>query len=186
MCRMSLEGFPDEALLALVARGEESALSTLYDRYASAMLGLAYRMGFSKEAQEDAVQEIFLRLWNKAASFDPKKATARSWILAVGHHYCVDKVRAEASRPKALEPQDPDEAFDIPGEGLSEENALNRIRLQRALRALQPDERAIVQALHYQGYTYPEAALLLGIPLGTLKAKLSKAMTKLREVLREA
>lgn len=182
---MSLEGFPDEALLALVARGEESALSTLYDRYASAMLGLAYRMGFSKEAQEDAVQEIFLRLWNKAASFDPKKATARSWILAVGHHYCVDRVRAEASRPKA-QPLDQDEAFDIPGEGLGEENALNRIRLQRALRALQPDERAIIQALHYRGYTYPEAALLLGMPLGTLKAKLSKAMTKLREVLREA
>ncbi len=187
---MSLEGFPDEALLALVARGEEGALSVLYDRYASAMLGLAYRMGFGKEAQEDAVQEIFLRLWNKAASFDPKKATARSWILAVGHHYCVDKVRSEASRPKALEPfqneDGPEEAFDVPGEELGEENALNRVRLQRALKILNPDERAIIQALHYQGYTYPEAAQLLGMPLGTLKAKLSKAMMKLREVLREA
>ncbi len=185
---MSLDGFPDEALLALVARGEEEALSILYDRYASAMTGLAYRMGFDKEAQGDCVQEIFFRIWNRASSFDPKKATGRSWILAVGHHYCVDRVRSDASRPKALEPiqDEEDEAFDLPGPGLDEENTLNRIRIRKALHALSPEERSIVEALHYQGYTYPEAAEHLKLPLGTLKARLSKAMTKLREVLHEA
>jgi RNA polymerase sigma-70 factor, ECF subfamily len=187
---MSLEGFPDETLLALVARADEAALGILYDRYASAMLGLARRMGFNADAQEDAVQEIFIRIWKKAASFDNSKASGRSWILAVGHHYCVDKVRAEAIRPKALEPfqngEGQDEAFDVAGEGLNEENALNRIRITRALAVLDSTERSIIEALHYKGYTYPEAALLLELPLGTLKAKLSKAMTKLREVLREA
>lgn len=187
---MSLEGFSDEALLALVAKGEEDALGILYDRYASAMLGLAYRMGFTRDGQEDAAQEIFFRIWNKAESFDPQKATARSWILAVGHHYCVDKVRSEASRPKAFDPiQDEDseqEAFDIAGPGIDEEGSLNRIRINKALEVLAPDERSIVEALHYKGYTYPEAAELLKMPLGTLKAKLSKAMTKLREVLHEA
>ncbi len=183
---MSLDGFSDEALLALVAKGEEDALSTLYDHYASAMLGLGYRMGFTRDAQEDAVQEIFFRIWNKAGSFDGQKATARSWILAVGHHYCVDKVRSEASRPKALEPLEDEEAFDIAGPGLDEEGVLNRMRITAALKVLAPDERAIVEALHYKGYTYPEAAELLKMPLGTLKAKLSRAMSKLREVLHEA
>lgn len=185
---MSLEGFSDEALLALVAKGEEDALGILYDRYASAMLGLAYRMGFTRDAQEDAAQEIFFRIWNKAESFDPQKATARSWILAVGHHYCVDRVRSEASRPKALEPdpETPEEAFDLAGPGLDEEGALNRVRIARALEVLSPDERSIIEALHYKGYTYLEAAELLRMPLGTLKAKLSKAMSKLREVLHEA
>lgn len=186
----TLEGFPDETLLALVARADEAALGVLYDRYASAMLGLVRRMGFDPGAQEDAVQEIFVRLWNRAASFDFRKASGRSWILAVGHHYCVDRVRSEAVRPKAqelLKDEDgEDEAFDVPGEGLNEENALNRVRIQRALAALEPTERAIIEALHYRGHTYPEAAELLNIPLGTLKAKLSKAMSKLREVLREA
>lgn len=187
MGAMSLEGFPDEALLALVARREEEALSVLYDRYASAMTGLAYRMGFDKEARGDCVQEIFFRIWSRAASFDPKKATGRSWILAVGHHYCVDRVRSDASRPKALEPlQDEEEAFDLPGPGLDEENALNRIRIGEALHSLNPDERQIIEALHYKGYTYPEATKVLNMSLGTLKAKLSKAMSKLREVLHEA
>lgn len=183
---MSLDGFPDEALLALIARGEEEALSTLYDRYAPAMIGLAYRMGFDKDSQSDCVQEIFLRIWNRATSFDPKRASGRSWILAVGHHYCVDRVRSEASRPKAVEPEEDEEAFDPPGPGLDEVNALDRVRITRALHALTPDERAIIEALHYKGYTYPEAARGLNMPLGTLKAKLSKAMTKLREVLHEA
>jgi len=185
---MSLEGFPDEALLALIARREEEALGILYDRYASAMLGLAYRMGFDREAQDDCVQEIFFRIWSRAASFDPKRSSGRSWILAVGHHYCVDRVRSEASRPKALDPlrDGEEEAFDLPGPGLDEENALNRVRIGKALHALNPDERRIVEALHYKGYTYPEAAKVLNMPLGTLKAKLSKAMSKLREVLHEA
>lgn len=186
---MSLEGFPDEALLALVARGEEEALSIIYDRYASAVLGLSTRMGFDASAQEDCVQEVFVRIWKRAVSFDPKRSTGRSWILAVAHHYCVDRVRREASRPKALEPiqdEDSDEAFDIAGPGLDEEGALNRVRLAKALKGLNPDERSIIEALHYKGYTYPEAAQVLGMPLGTLKAKLSKAMGKLREVLHEA
>lgn len=187
---MTLEEFPDETLLTLMARGDENALGILYDRYASAMLGLARRMGFDENAQEDALQEIFVRLWNKASSFDHRKATGRSWVLAVGHHYCVDKVRADASRPKAQGPlqndEGEDEAFDLPGRGINEENSLNRIRIEKAMLVLEPTERSIVLALHYQGYTYPEAAELLKIPLGTLKAKLSKAMNKLREVLREA
>lgn len=186
---MSLDGFPDEALLALVARGEEEALGIIYDRYASAVLGLAFRMGFDGSAQEDCLQEVFVRIWKRAASFDPKRASGRSWMLAVAHHYCVDRVRQEASRPKALEPfQDEaaDEAFDIAGPGLDEEGALNRVRLAQALGVLEPDERRIIEALHYQGYTYPQAAQVLGMPLGTLKAKLAKAMGKLREVLREA
>lgn len=187
---MTLESFPDEALLALVARGTEEAIGVLYDRYAGAVLGLARRMGFDGAAQEDCVQEVFYRIWNRAGSFDPRKASGRSWVLAVAHHYCVDRVRTEAARPKALEPL-PDEkhaedSFDLPGPSLDEENALNRVRIARALQSLSPEERAVIETLHYQGHTYPEAARVLGIPLGTLKARAGRAMQKLREVLSEA
>lgn len=185
---MSWDHFPDEALLALVARGEEKALEALYDRYASAMLGLAQRMGFDRDAQEDCVQEIFYRIWTRAGSFDGRKATARSWILAVGHHYCVDRVRREASRPKAFDPvRDEDaEAFDLPGPGLDEGAALDRVRIRQALEALSPEERQVIEVLHFQGLTYPEAAKALGWPLGTLKARVGRALARLREVLREA
>ena len=187
---MSLEVFSDEAILALVAQSDQEALAVLYDRYASAMLGLSRRMGFDQNAQEDCVQEIFLRIWNKASSFNHKKASGRSWILAVGHHYCVDRVRQEASRPKPLEPiaddDSDDQAFDIPGPGLNEEAALNRVRIARAMKTLDQGEQAVVELLHYRGFTYPEAAKALNVPLGTFKARVGRAMAKLREALHEA
>lgn len=185
-----LRSFSDEALLALVARADPEALGVLYDRYASAIYGLARRMGFDPTTQEDCVQEVFVRIWNKAGSFDPKRASGRGWLLAVAHHYCVDKVRNQASRPQALSvyPDDDNhpEAFDLPGPGLDEEAALNRVRLARAMGFLKPEERQVLEALYYQGYTYPGAAQVLGMPLGTFKSRVQKALQKLREVLREA
>lgn len=187
--RMSLEHFSDEALLALVARGDEEALRWLYRRYAGAVLALAKRMGLDAAAREDCVQEVFQRIWRGAASFDPRKTQARSWLLAVAHHMAVDLVRRDAARPKALEPaqdeEDP-EAFDLPGPGLDEGRALDRVRIQRALGALSPEERSVIEVLYYQGYAHGEAAEHLGIPLGTLKTRARRALEKLREVLGEA
>jgi len=101
----------------------------------------------------------------------------------------VDLVRRDAARPKALEPaqdeEDP-EAFDLPGPGLDEGRALDRVRIQRALGALSPEERSVIEVLYYQGYAHGEAAERLGIPLGTLKTRTRRALEKLREVLGEA
>lgn len=185
---MSLEAFPDEALLALVARGEEEALRVLYRRYAGSFLALARRMGLDEKTGEDLVQEAFLRIWKGAQGFDPRRASARSWILAVGHHLAVDLRRRLEARPKPLEPLDPEEgeeAFDLPGPGLDEEGLLNRHRLQKALGGLEPKERRLLELLYYQGLTQEEAAQALGLPLGTVKTWARRALLKLREVLRE-
>lgn len=185
---MSLEAFTDESLLALVARGDEDALRVLFRRYAGAVLTLARRMGLDPATREDCVQEVFGRIWKGAGSFDPRKTAARSWLLAVAHHGAVDLVRRQAARPQALEP-DPEheeEAFDVAGPGLDEGGALDRIRLEKALRALSPEEHQVIKILYYQGYAHGEAAELLGIPLGTLKTRARRALEKLREVLGDA
>lgn len=184
---MSLEGLSDEALLALVARGEEEALRWLFRRYAGAFMGLARRLGLDVNAQEDVVQEAFVRVWKNARQFDPRRASARAWLLAIGHHTAVDFVRRLEARPKPLEPQaeEAEEAFDLPGDGLDEEGHLDRIRLQWALRHLDPEEREVIRLLYYHGHSHQEAARLLGIPLGTLKTRARRALLRLKEVLRE-
>lgn len=184
---MSLEGLSDEALLALVARGEEEALRWLFRRYAGAFLSLARRMGLDANAQEDVVQEAFIKIWRSSRQFDPRRASARAWLLAVGHHTAVDHIRRLEARPKPLEPQkdEAEEAFDLPGDGLDEEGHLDRIRLRDALRHLSPEERQVVEVLYYQGYSHQEAARLLGIPLGTLKTRARRALLRLKEELHE-
>lgn len=183
---MSLEAFSDEALLALVGRGEESALQQLFRRYAGAFLGLARRMGLDSASQEDVVQEAFSKVWQNARAFDPRRASARAWLLAIAHHTAVDHIRRLEARPKPLEAEEEAEAFDLPGAGLDEEGHLNRIRLKQALAQLSEEEREVIEVLFYQGYAHQEAALKLGVPLGTLKTRARRALARLKGVLREA
>lgn len=180
------DSLSDEALLALVARGDEEAFRALFRRYAGSFLALARRMGLDGAAAEDVVQEAMLRVWEKAKEFDPRRGSARAFLLTLGHHAAVDEVRRRAARPKPLEPDpEEEEAFDPPGPGLDEGRSLDRVRLERALKALSLEERRVIEVLYYQGYTHQEAARLLGLPLGTLKTWARRALAKLKEVLRE-
>ncbi|WP_117238357.1 sigma-70 family RNA polymerase sigma factor [Thermus sediminis] len=183
--RSPTEALSDEALLALVARGDEEAFRTLFRRYAGSFLALARRMGLDGAAGEDVVQEAMVRVWEKAKEFDPRRGSARAFLLTLGHRAAVDEVRRRAARPKPLEPDPEEEGFDLPGPGLDEEGHLDRSRLGSALKFLSPEERRVVQVLYYQGHTHQEAARLLGVPLGTLKTWARRALLKLKEVLRE-
>src|SRR5262245_23036178 len=88
----------DEALVALVARGDEPALAELYDRVGRVAYGLALRIVRDERLAEDAVQEGFLAVWRTAASFRAERAKASTWILTLVHRRSVDLVRREERR----------------------------------------------------------------------------------------
>src|SRR5438105_12101986 len=90
--------FPDEALLALVAREDEDALAQLYDRYSRVAYGLALRIVRDPVLAEDAVQEAFLTVWRTAAAFRADRAKPSTWILTLAHRRAVDVVRREERR----------------------------------------------------------------------------------------
>jgi RNA polymerase sigma-70 factor (ECF subfamily) len=182
---VALESLTDEALVLLVARGEEDALRELVRRYGGAILGLARRMGLDPATREDCLQEVVQRIWKGASGYDPRRTSAKSWLLAVAHHQAVDMVRRQAVRPQPLEPDPEEESFDVPGPGMDEVAILDRLRLKRALARLSPEEREVVEILYYQGYPHGAAAKRLGIPLGTLKTRARRALEKLKEVLDE-
>src|SRR5919198_563763 len=89
---------PDEALLALVARGDDSALAELYDRFGGVAYGLAYRILRDAVLAQDAVQEAFLAAWRTAVSFDRSRGSASTWLLTLVHRRAVDLVRREDRR----------------------------------------------------------------------------------------
>src|SRR5919204_5699145 len=89
---------PDEALLALVARGDDSALAELYDRFGGVAYGLAYRIVRDAVLAQDAVQEAFLAAWRTAVSFDQSRGSASTWLLTLVHRRAVDLVRREDRR----------------------------------------------------------------------------------------
>jgi len=175
---------PDEALLALVARGDEDALAALYDRFGRVAYGVALRVVRDTELAQDAVQEAFLGAWRTASSFDPARGTAATWLLTLVHRRAVDVVRREQRR--RTETLD-----DVPAEpgSTTEEDVWIRDRrrtVQAALARLSPDQRQALELAYYGGLSQSELAERLGVPLGTVKSRMFAALSRLRDLLEEA
>jgi RNA polymerase sigma factor (sigma-70 family) len=174
----------DEALVALAARSEQSALAELYDRYGRPAYGLALRILRDESLAEDAVQEAFLTVWRTAARFVPEKGKASTWILTLVHRRAVDVVRREQRRRTDSLEQAPE-----PGGGGADEEAwlrLQRERVQAALKQLPDQQREALELAYYGGFTQSELAERLGQPIGTIKSRMFTGLTRLRELLGDA
>jgi RNA polymerase sigma-70 factor, ECF subfamily len=183
--RRDLAHLSDEALVALIARGQEQALAELYDRLGRVAYGLAYRVLRDGALAEDAVQEGFLALWRTAAGFVPERAKASTWVMTLVHRRAVDLVRREERR--RAEPLEPATA-ETAETGSVEDSALLRFerdRVQRALRQLPDAQREAIELAYYGGFTQSELAERLGQPLGTIKSRMFTGLARLRELLDE-
>src|SRR3954454_17394405 len=171
----------DEAVVALTARSDESALAELYDRYGRAAYGLAHRILRDAALAEDAVQEAFLDVWRQATRFVPERARASTWLLTFVHRRAVDVVRREERRrgePLEAAPQ-------ATGETAEQEAwlRLERERVQAALRQLPDAQREAIELAYYGGFTQSELAERLGEPLGTIKSRMFTGLARMRELL---
>jgi RNA polymerase sigma-70 factor (ECF subfamily) len=178
----------DEALIALVARGDDSALGELYDRVGRVAYGIAYRILRDERLAEDAVQEGFLAAWRSAATFRAERAKASTWIVTLVHRRAVDIVRREERR--RAEPLDADDRPDTADpSGSAEDEAwlgFERDRVQAAIRTLPDAQRETIELAYYGGYSQSELAERLGVPLGTIKSRMFAGLARLREVLDDA
>jgi RNA polymerase sigma-70 factor, ECF subfamily len=173
----------DEALVALAARSEQSALAELYDRYGRPAYGLALRVLRDDALAEDAVQDAFLALWRTAARFVPERGKASTWIFTLVHRRAVDLVRREERRRADTIERTPEQ-----GGGSVEEEALLRFqreRVQDALKKLPDQQREAIELAYYGGFTQSELAERLGQPLGTIKSRMFLGLARLRELLGE-
>jgi RNA polymerase sigma factor (sigma-70 family) len=171
----------DEALVALAARSEQSALAELYDRYGRPAYGLALRVLRDDALAEDAVQDAFLALWRTAARFVPERGKASTWIFTLVHRRAVDLVRREERRRADTIEQAPEQ-----GGGSVEEEALLRFqreRVQDALKKLPDQQREAIELAYYGGFTQSELAERLGQPVGTIKSRMFTGLARLRELL---
>ena len=178
----------DEALVALVARGDESALGELYDRVGRVAYGIAFRVLRDDRLAEDAVQEGFLAAWRSAAAFRADRAKASTWIVTLVHRRAVDIVRREERRrAEPLESENRPDPIDPAGS--AEDTAwlgFERDRVQAALHALPDTQREAIELAYYGGYSQSELAERLGVPLGTIKSRMFAGLARLRELLDEA
>ena len=176
-----LAHLPDEALLALIARGDDNALAELYDRFGGVAYRLAYRILRDEVLAQDAVQEAFLAAWRTAVAFDPELGKASTWLLTLVHRRAVDLVRREdRRRGDALD------GVPVAATESTDETAAvreQRRTVQAALARLPAEQREALELAYYGGLTQTELAERLGVPLGTVKSRMFAALGRLRELL---
>jgi len=178
------EELPDPELLARVARSEAAAAEAFVKRFERRVFGLAVTMLGDPRAAEDAAQEAFLRAWRHASTFDPRRGTVLTWLLAITRNVVIDSIRL-----RRLVPVDPDDtligSIAQPGPG-PDEAALIRddvARLRRAVSRLpEAQQRAVVLAGVW-GLSAREIAEREGIALGTAKTRIRLALRRLRVAL---
>lgn len=177
----------DLALMQRVAADDQSAVEELYDRFGSLVYRMAYQTMPTRADAEDAVQEIFVRLWRTARRYDPKRAALVTWVLLLSRRHLVDKLRRMQSRvkPTSLEatPADPPRAE--PDFSRMEHDE----RYQAILRKVQdlPDlQRNVIIRAYLGGQTLRQIGQELDTPIGTIKSALSRALVRLRETQAES
>jgi RNA polymerase sigma-70 factor (ECF subfamily) len=174
-------GASDEELLRRVAAGDERALGDLYDRHGRTAYSLAFRVVRDAVLAEDVVQDAFVSVWRTAAAFRCERSKPSTWILTLVHRRAVDLVRREQRR--RAEPLSGEYEGCTQGVDEDVELALERRRVQVALRELPADQRRLLELAYYGGLTQSELAERLELPIGTVKSRMFAGLRRLESLL---
>jgi len=173
----------DNELLRAMARGDESALAQVYDRYRLILFGLIVRILHSREEAEDVLQEVFLQVWRRAKDFDEARGRAFTWLVTLARSRALDRLRSLGARARLAEAAPPIEYIGDAAADVFQSEQAEVIR--RALAQIPVDQRQALFLGYFEGLTQSEIAARLGAPLGTVKTRMRTGMAKLRELLQE-
>jgi len=176
----------DEQLMQHLAAGEEEALAPLHGRYAPLIFNMAAQ-SLGRDAAEEIVQDIFLVVWRKAATFDPARGAFRHWVLRIAHLRIINELRRRGRRPQIA--PDPDALHlvslpdDNPGPDQEAWRAYRRSAVREAIEALPPPQRQALRLAFFEDLTHAQIASYLGLPLGTAKTRIRAGLQRMRVYL---
>jgi RNA polymerase sigma-70 factor (ECF subfamily) len=176
----------DGDLIEQVRRRGSEALAILYDRYSQIVYSLFLRTARDRATAEDLVQELFLRVWNRAHYFDAQKGSVGVWILSIARNMLIDQVRSAHGRFSAKlrpieEAEYKPEAHSAGGERVS---AIDDIRtVQAAFSCLNQRQKQVLELAYFEGLSQSEIAAQLGEPLGTVKSWMRTGLMRMRQAI---
>jgi RNA polymerase sigma-70 factor (ECF subfamily) len=176
-------GLSDEELMSQLAAGRQEALGPLHGRYASLVYNVAAQT-IGGTAAEEIVQDVFVAVWRKAATFDTTRGTFRAWVLRIAHLRVLNELRRRGRRIK-VEP-DPEgvrvRSVPEPGPGPPEEAWRDHRRaiVRKAVAALPPRQRQALSLAFLEDLTHEQIAEFLRLPLGTTKSRIRAGLRTLR------
>ena len=173
----------ERALVDRLRSGDESALAELYDELAGFVYGLALRVTANKQVAEDVTQDVFVTIWTGPDRIDLDRGTLRGLLGTMAHRRSVDAIRRDEARRRretktSMEPTfTPDLADTVMISHTSQQ-------VRHAVSRLPAVQREALELAYFQGHTYRQVAVLLGIPEGTAKSRLRLGLQRIADVLR--
>jgi RNA polymerase sigma-70 factor, ECF subfamily len=162
-----------------VAEGDERALSELYDRYSRPVYATGIRLLRDVSLAEELVQDVFTNVWRRAGKFDPERASFATWLYRITHNRVVDLARKRKVRPVSVG-EDPLQT--VPG-GPEPEASVDSWDMARALSRIPGEHWEVLTLAYFQGLTHNEISQRTGVPLGTIKSRITAALKKFHQAM---
>jgi len=171
-----------------VANGDRASFRKLHDRFDGLMFTTVFRVLNDREDTEDVVQEVFAMLWRKAGLYARAKGKPATWLASMARNRAIDRLRLKQRRARLSDRADQDcRMRELDRHAPSgAEVAVRRercLQVKDAVTQLAPDQQEAIRLAYFEGLTQKAIAERLGKPLGTVKARIRRGMSALRERL---
>src|SRR5262245_38645142 len=169
-----------------MSNGDEDAFATFYDRFAPGLFSLIYTILHDQKESEDVLQEAFVQMWKRIATYDARRSSLFTWAVMISRHKAIDRLRSR-QRQSRLNEAVASETNTVPASAGRADDALARSdeqeRVRAALAQLSEGQRQAIDLAFFGGLTQTQISERLGAPLGTVKARIRRGLLALREVL---
>jgi RNA polymerase sigma-70 factor (ECF subfamily) len=172
----------EEELVERLRLKDRTALEYLYDHYAAAIYGVISRIVTKEAVAEEVLQDVFLKIWDKFASYDAAKGKLFTWMINIARNQAIDKTRSK----EIVKDQKTSGIENLVSRVDNKEyieQRIDGIGVKDILKDLTAEQSFVVEHLYLKGYTQSELAEEFNIPLGTIKTRLRLAMQQLRMTL---
>ena len=172
------------ANMARLADGDSAALEEIYDATRVKLFGICFRILGDRKEAEDALQDVYVNLWQRADRYDPSRASPISWLATFARNRAVDRLRTGKVRGGAVPVE---EANPLPDEAPLADSLLvdaeSAAQVHTCLGHLDQKTRDNIRSAFFDGFTYAELAERADVPLGTMKSWIRRGLQKLRTCL---
>ena len=175
---------PNAGLLTRVANKDENALAELYDSQSRLVYSLVFTLLGNADDAEEVTQEVFVRVWEKAHTFDPRRGSGQAWIVTMARRLAIDRTRSKQHKARERSVS-LDVVAESSARGAEEAvvGSAEAAEVRSAIMKLDPPHREVIELAYFGGMSHSMIAAHLDTPLGTVKSRLRDAVGQLRKTL---
>lgn len=173
-----------DGLILELQNGNQRAFERIYELYSESIFGIIYSIVNDKDIAEEILQDVFLKIWNNASSYNSDKGRFFTWILNIARNASIDQLRSKRHK-NSQKNLTADNFVDILESSSNFSSKADAIGIQKYINVLKPVCKKLIDLLFFKGFTQKETAEELDMPLGTVKTRNRACINKLREMLVE-